>query len=235
VDAEKRFPGIELAVEEALRAVQTTSPSYILMASMEQAIEVLEREDGAWIDHGTKVAIELAKRLARIPGISVAGFDRPLPHGLFHDPSKLLVNLNLSVNGPAAAKFLVQKCKVVPEMTGPGYILLLVSGAHGDADIDAVERAFKELSEKYAKTGTEAQGAQEAAPSKAREVPRPKRVMLVRDAFLSPRSTPADRGVSGQDICRHRGHLSSRIAHCDARGEDRPGCRGIHPSRRRGA
>lgn len=185
VDAEKRFPGIELAVEEALRAVQTTSPSYILMASMEQAIEVLEREDGAWIDHGTKVAIELAKRLARIPGISVAGFDRPLPHGLFHDPSKLLVNLNLSVNGPAAAKFLVQKCKVVPEMTGPGYILLLVSGAHGDADIDAVERAFKELSEKYAKTGTEAQGAQEAAPSKAREVPRPKRVMLVRDAFLS--------------------------------------------------
>jgi len=187
LEAEKRFPGIELAVEEALRAVQTTSPSYILMASLEQAIEVLEREDGAWIDHGTKVATELAERLSRIPGISVAGFEQPLPPGLFHDPSKLLVNLNLSINGPAAAKYLVQKCKVVPEMTGPGYILLLVSGAHGAADIDAVERAFKELSEKYARTPDQAQCCREAAATTtiAREVPRPKRVMALRDAFLS--------------------------------------------------
>ena len=119
-EAEARFPGIELAVEEALRAVQTTSPSYILMASIEQAVEALERNDGVWVDNGTKTALELANRLSKIPGISVAGFDRPLPPGLFHDPSKLLVNLNLSVGGPAAVKFLVQKCRVVPEMTEIG-------------------------------------------------------------------------------------------------------------------
>jgi arginine/lysine/ornithine decarboxylase len=186
-EAEARFPGIELAVEEALRAVQTTSPSYILMASMEQAIEVLERDDGAWIDQGTKVALELANRLSKIPGISVAGYDRPLPAGLFHDPSKLLVNLNLSIGGPAAVKYLVQKCKVVPEMTGPGYILLLVSGAHGLKDVDAVEKAFKELSDRYAQSPDQSQSCREAAAtvSRAREVPRPTRVMSLREAFLS--------------------------------------------------
>lgn len=185
--AEDRFPGIELAVEEALRAVQTTSPSYILMASIEQAIEVLERDDGQWIDHGTKVAVELAGRLSKIPGISVAGFDRPLPSGLFHDPSKLLVNLNLSVGGPAAVKYLVQKCKVVPEMTGPGYILLLVSGSHGPKDIDAVEKAFKDLSDRFARHPDENQSCKEAAATvtNSGEVPRPTRVMSVRDAFLS--------------------------------------------------
>lgn len=185
--AEGRFPGLELAVEEALRAVQTTSPSYILMASLEQAIEVLERDDGAWIDHGTKVAGELAGRLSKIPGISVANHDKPLPPGLFHDPSKLLVNLDLAVGGPEAVRFLVQKCKIFPEMAGPGYILLLVSGAHGPRDVDAVEKAFRELSERYKKRPAENTWRNEAAPASTRgcEVPRPVRVMSLREAFLS--------------------------------------------------
>jgi len=91
------------------------------------------------------------------------------------------------VGGPAAVKYLVNKCKVVPEMTGPGYILLLVSGAHGEKDIDAVEKAFRDLSERFAKHPDQSLGCREAAAtvSKAREVPKPTRVMSLREAFLS--------------------------------------------------
>lgn len=189
LSAPARFPGLELAAEEALRAVQTTSPSYILMASMEQAVEVLERDDGAWTDHGTRIAIELATRLSKIPGVSVAGYDEPLPAGLFHDPSKLLINLDgLSVGGPEAVRYLVQKCKVVPEMTGSRYILLLVSGAHGPKDVDVVEKAFKGLAERFpARSHDEAAACREAAATSSmlREVPRPVRAMSLRDAFLS--------------------------------------------------
>ncbi len=184
-----RFPGLEMAVEEALRAVQTTSPSYILMASMEQAVDVLERDGSAWVDHGTKVALELAQRLSKVPGISVAGFDEPLPSGLYHDPSKLLVNIDgLSVGGPEAVRYLVQKCKVVPEMTGPHYILMLVSGAHGPKDIDAVEKAFRELAERFpGRAQDQLDGGEQVAAtsSMVTEVPRPVRVMPLRDAFLS--------------------------------------------------
>jgi len=187
--ADARFPGLELAVEEALRAVLTTSPSYILMASLEQAIEALEQQDGEWINHGTNVALEIASRLSKIPGISVAGFDAPLPAGLFHDPSKLLVNLDgLAITGPKAAKYLVNNCGVVPEMVGPNRVLLLVSGAHGDADVEAVEKAFLQLSKRFlAKDESECEGCKEAAATSGvlQGVPRPKRVMTLREAFLS--------------------------------------------------
>ena len=189
--AVQRFPALLTSVEEALRAVQSTSPSYILMASLEQAVEVLERDGGDWVNRGTSAATELAERLSRIPGITVAGMGEDLPQGLMHDPSKLLVNLSgLGIPGPEAARFLVQECGVVPEMTGPRYILLLVSGAHGISDVETVEAGFKRLAELCAArkpdsiVETGAQG-DPGTSSLMSEIPHPERVMELRRAFLS--------------------------------------------------
>jgi arginine/lysine/ornithine decarboxylase len=190
--APERFPGLLAAAEEALRFVTSTSPSYILMASLEQAVQVLERDGGAWVDRGTRAATELALRLSRIPGLSVACYNNGgLPAGLMHDPSKVLINLGgLGVTGPDAAKFLVRKRGVVPEMAGPKYILLLVSGAHGPGDVDDVESAFRELAERYPRLqSAEPQAADNGANGDTaalqREVPHPTRVMTLREAFLS--------------------------------------------------
>lgn len=192
-----RFPGLMPAVEEALRAVQTTSPSYILMASLQQAIEVLERDGGRWVDRGTEAAVDLACRLSRIPGLSVSGAGsdtgdgQDLPEGLFHDPTKLLVNLaGLSVSGPEAARFLVQERGVVPEMVGPQYVLMLVSGAHSPEDLMAVEGAFRELARRYPGSG------QGEIASLGCEMPRPARVMPLREAFLSvSRALPVEESL----------------------------------------
>ncbi len=194
--AESRFPGLSDAVEEALRAVQTTSPSYILMSSIEQAIEVLGKDGGRWVNKGTETALELAWRLSSIPGLTVAGFgqDAALPKDVEHDPSKLMVMLTgLSVTGPEAAKFLIRECNIVPEMSGPNYVLMLISGAHGDSDIALIERAFRALAERFPirdkgpgtqGKGTRSEGTVEVA-SLTRAMPRPVRAMPLRDAFLS--------------------------------------------------
>jgi lysine decarboxylase len=192
VSAPRRFPDLLPAVEEALRAVQSTSPSYILMASLEQAVQVLERDGGEWVNRGTRIAGELASRIGKIPGLSVAGYQNGgFPSGLMHDPSKVLVDLSgLGVGGPEAARYVVRKCAVVPEMVGPRYILLLVSGAHGPADVDAVESAFKELADKFPGRGAAepvaaGDGGDGDICSLLREIPHPTRVMELRRAFLS--------------------------------------------------
>lgn len=186
----ERFPALAAALEEALRAVQTTSPSYILMASLEQAIEMMEKEDGAWIDRGVATATELTKRLSRIPGLSVVGYEAgvPVPPGLMHDPGRVLINLNgLRCTGPQAAKYLAEVHKVDPEMTGPKSILLIWTGADDEKTIDVVEAAFRDLAQEFApepgsKNGS---GPMASALQLMREGPRPKKVMSLREAFLS--------------------------------------------------
>ncbi len=111
IDSE-RFPP-HSGLEEALRAVQTTSPSYILMASLEQAIEMMERNDGAWIDSGVRTAAELTRRLSRFPG-SVVGYEEgvPVPPGLMHDPGRVLINLNgLRCTGPSGGQVFGQRAQ----------------------------------------------------------------------------------------------------------------------------
>lgn len=191
--ANSRFPGLQEAVEEALRAVQTTSPSYILMSSIEQAVEVLDKDGGRWVNRGTEMALELARRLSAIPGLAVAGYGRHAAESkdVEHDPSKLMVLLNdLPVTGPQAVKFLIDECNIIPEMSGPKSVLMLVSGAHGIGDVDAIERAFRALAERFP-AGPE--GAQDEGTAASEDevallsgtMPRPERTMLLREAFLS--------------------------------------------------
>jgi arginine/lysine/ornithine decarboxylase len=192
IGAESRFPGLSDAVEEALRAVQTTSPSYILMSSIEQAVEVLGKDGGRWVNKGTETALELARRLSSIPGLVVAGQHAAPPGDVQHDPSKLLVMLTgLSVTGPEAAKFMIRECNIVPEMSGPNYVLMLISGAHGDSDVTLIERAFRALAERFpmrekglATQGTGGDGTDRVA-SLTRAMPRPASAMPLRGAFLS--------------------------------------------------
>jgi arginine decarboxylase len=199
----ERFPALLPAVEEALRAVQTTSPSYILLASLEQAIANLEKDGGAWVSRGVSSALEVSRRLAKIPGLSVAGYDpsAPIPQGLSHDPGRVLIDVSgLGISGPEAAHYLITEKKIDPEMTGPQFLLLIWTGADGLESVEAVEAAFKDLAARFFGSDTERQAAEardEAATAEAvsdedcthslllQEAPRPKRVMSLREAFLS--------------------------------------------------
>jgi arginine/lysine/ornithine decarboxylase len=191
--ANSRFPGLPEAVEEALRAVQTTSPSYILMASIEQAVAVLNKDGGRWVNRGTEMALELARRLSSIPGLIVAGYGKHAAESqdVEHDPSKLMVILKgLSVTGPQAAKFMIEECNIVPEMSGPNYVLMLISGAHGPSDVEAIEKAFRALAERFpakpeSAKDQEALSLEDEVSRLTGKMPRPERTMLLRDAFLS--------------------------------------------------
>lgn len=148
-DAPGLFEGLIPAVEEALRVSQTTSPSYILMASLEVALDVLEEDGSAWVKRGAENGYELAARLSGISGISVAGFKAAMPTGLFKDPGKILVKVStLGLDGSFAAEHLRKKERLEVEMATAEGVLLIVTGADTSADIDVAEASFRRLADR---------------------------------------------------------------------------------------
>ncbi len=141
------FPALARNVEEALRLVQSTSPSYILLASLERAIESL-KQDSTWVETMIQSARLIQCKLSSVRGIRVKipGEDT----GLQWDPGKILIDVSgLGISGPQAQALLWEKGKVVPEMVGPDYVLLMVTGADTSSSLEAVARVFQGISDEY--------------------------------------------------------------------------------------
>ncbi len=183
--AEERFPGIVSSIEECLRTVQSTSPSYLLMASLEQAIDVLKENDAQWVKNGVDTALEITHRLQMIPGISVGEVDvsESSAHDLRHDPCRIFVDLReLGVSGPKAAEFLISKKAIYPEMVGPSYVVLIWTGADGQEEMDALVSGFEDLSSEF-RMGANSPLHKYCSLG---ESPRPNVCMGLREAFFSP-------------------------------------------------
>jgi len=180
---ESRFPDLARNVKEALRLVQSSSPSYILMASLEDALKCFDR-GGSWVQKGVLLGRELSERLSLIPGIRVV---RPSPESdLSYDPGRVSVTVSgLGISGAAAQEFLWNRWRIRVEMIGPDSLLLLVTGSDDCHTVEIVERAFRDLSQAILEGGSQKAGVS-GTVSRVCEPPRPKRVMPLAAAFFSP-------------------------------------------------
>ncbi len=182
--AQDRFPEIVSSVEEALRSMQSTSPSYLLLSSLEQAIDLLERDESVWVKRGIDLALGLTERLASLSHIKVPGhIGSAMPQGVFHDPSRVLVDLReLSVTGPEAARYLAHERSIVCEMAGPSYLVMIVTGADERGEMELVADGFEDLSLLYAKRGDL---LQRSVMTTLGVPPRPVKAQSLRESFLS--------------------------------------------------
>jgi arginine/lysine/ornithine decarboxylase len=203
------FPGLAENVQEALRLVQSTSPSYLLLASLERAMEDFS-QDSEWVQTVVESGRGLASRLSRIQGLEVRvpwegtepngdtarpGRDR----GFLWDPGKILVGVSaLGITGPQAQAILWEKNRVVPEMVGFDYVLLMVTGSDTSSTIERVVRGFEALSNECLGPGATVAALQYSRPlpgeregckfftkTLEQEPPRAKRVMSLSQAFYS--------------------------------------------------
>lgn len=137
----RQFPALASNVPEALRLVQSTSPSYILLASLERAIGGL-KQDATWVESMIQSAHLIRRELSNIRGIRVRA-----PEEANWDPVKILIDVSeLGISGPQVQELLWDKARVVPEMVGPDYVVLMVTGADNSSDVEKVVRAFQEIS-----------------------------------------------------------------------------------------
>ncbi|MBR5235872.1 MAG: aminotransferase class I/II-fold pyridoxal phosphate-dependent enzyme [Clostridia bacterium] len=111
-------------VRKAVNMFQTSSPSYLLLAAMEQALCF-----GA--EQGAAKTEEILKSLSKI--------DCPR----LDDPFKLLPNFNYEdLSSADADKIFREKFGIYAEMTTPCGLLLMVSWCNTQADLDLLQKAL---------------------------------------------------------------------------------------------
>ena len=139
-------------LETMLQLVQSSSPSYILLVSLEAAmIQMLE--SGAFlVDRSVALAEKARARINKIAGLYCFGADRVGHPGVFaFDPTKLVVTLNgLGIRGNDAEMWLRSVGKVQAELSDMNNLLFLVTLADDESSIEQLVNALTAMAHEYA-------------------------------------------------------------------------------------
>ena len=172
----------------AVALVQTSSPSYLTLASLDAArLQVAEAvaEAGAAASPGRR-AVELAAAartgLAALPGIAVAAA------GPGQDPLRLAVaTAGLSAPGFAVAAALEDEFGVVPELALERGVVLVVTFGTTAADVAQLLAAFGALSARRPASGGASgpRGDGRTVVTERRPLPAPETVLSPREAFFA--------------------------------------------------
>jgi arginine/lysine/ornithine decarboxylase len=125
-------------VETALQLVQTTSPSYLLMASLDLARAYMVRHGRERLGH----ILEMAHRLRHQLPFTVLGGDGTSDF----DPTRLVIDVGeKGWSGHAAETWLEQNAQVRAEMATHRHLVFILNGAHTEIDGEQLQTALLAL------------------------------------------------------------------------------------------
>jgi arginine/lysine/ornithine decarboxylase len=133
-------------VNQALRLVQTTSPSYLLMASLDVARYQLQQSGERW-GQTAGLGLRLRREISRIPGLMAPGEELlDVPGVTAYDPARLVVNVSgLGITGFTAGGWLARERRLLVEMSDlDNLVFILGPGDEGPA-ADALLDGLRDL------------------------------------------------------------------------------------------
>jgi arginine decarboxylase len=169
-------------LRDVLRMVESSSPSYLLMASLDVARFQLQQESELWSD-AVRQAEDLRRRIECIPGLQAPG-DQLLdvPGVDAWDPTRLVVNVRgLGITGFAAADWLCRQRRLLVEMADFQNLVFILGPA--DTDLKLNDILLDGLESLAAVCGS---GAERCSYPDPLELPLPPQVMTPREAFFAP-------------------------------------------------
>ncbi|MBW4525509.1 MAG: aminotransferase class I/II-fold pyridoxal phosphate-dependent enzyme [Phormidium tanganyikae FI6-MK23] len=133
-------------VSRSLQLVQSTSPNYLLLASLDAAREQMATQGRILMAETLQLADQARSRLTSIPNLSV--FQPPQSPGCFAlDRTRLTVTLSkLDIDGFTADELLHQNLGVTAEFPSLQHLTFIISLGNTQSDIDRLIHAFKILS-----------------------------------------------------------------------------------------
>jgi arginine/lysine/ornithine decarboxylase len=183
-------------LSNVLRFVQTTSPSYILMASLDLARMQMATEGEKLLDKAIRLAQDARARINKIPGLFCLGKDT-VAGTLFSqmgdlDVTKLTITVkDLGLSGYQVLQILNTKYHIQVEMADPFHILVIVSIGDRQDDLRRLVEALRDIAKDYASQAVPSALAAEALPVFAHEA-----VITPREAFFADQEyIPLDRSV----------------------------------------
>ena len=208
-------------VRNILQLLQSTSPNYVLMMSLDVARRQMALNGEALLARAIALADDARTRLNQIDGIHCFGSERLGSTPGFHalDRTRLTVTVsNLGIFGFEADDWVNENHDVQPEMSTLHNVVFIVSLGNTQEDIDRLVASFEALAQKQrteiAKGGISERVQQLAniqLPALPPPTHQPPRSLLLQDSAGT--SARGDR----QDLCRNYLPLPPRNPHPGSR------------------
>lgn len=214
-------------LQRALQLTQSTSPSYLLLASLDAARHQMAQDGFACMERTLALARQVRSHLAAIPGVGVLDLDHRSPAHLAGfrdlDPTRLTLKVSdLGMTGFEADQILHGKLGVTAELPTLRHLTFILSLGNTPADGDRLVQAIATLAAApaFSEGSGDSPGAAPAAstrlgapqpspadppavsaPAIAGQIP----PLTPRQAFFAPVQTlPLDQAIgqlSGETLC----------------------------------
>ncbi len=164
-----------LRLRSTINMIQSTSPSSLLMASLDVARKYIYFNGQEKISEVIKMAEETRDKINKIPGLSTLGKDDFVKQGAkSYDETKIMVKVSdLGITGFVAYQELFDEHKVQFELAETHLVLAVLSLATTQHDLDQLLIGLQKLSDKYYPQNL--------------DVVKPKMVYRYPDAYTRPR------------------------------------------------
>lgn len=178
-------PRLDLTtLTNVLRFVQTTSPSYILMASLDLARMQMATEGEKLLDKTIRLAEEARTKINKIPGLFCFGReDLPEESGRRPDldVTKLTITVkDLGLSGYQVSHLLNSVYNIQVEMADPFHILVIVSIGDRKDDLNRLVEGLREIARTHSPRQTASPVEKISLPALMNDV-----AMTPREAFFA--------------------------------------------------
>ncbi|MDX2241132.1 MAG: aminotransferase class I/II-fold pyridoxal phosphate-dependent enzyme [Leptolyngbyaceae cyanobacterium bins.302] len=133
----------------ALSLVQSTSPNYLLLASLDAARQQMALHGKELMTQTLHLADDARSRLAQIPELSIlTPQPSPTPGFFALDRTRLTVTIsNLGIDGFTADEWLNHQCGVIAELPTLNHLTFIITLGNTQTDIDRLVQGFQWLVE----------------------------------------------------------------------------------------
>jgi arginine decarboxylase len=136
-------------ISKALQLLQSTSPSYLLLASLDAARQQMATAGQALMSQAIALATKASHKIAEIPHLSV--FNPEVQPGCkYLDPTRLTINIaQLGITGFGADEILHEQLGVTCELPLLQHLTFIISLGNTESDIRQLIEAFLALSHQF--------------------------------------------------------------------------------------
>ncbi|MCR5210763.1 MAG: aminotransferase class I/II-fold pyridoxal phosphate-dependent enzyme [Lachnospiraceae bacterium] len=169
-------------IQKYLTVYQSSSPSYILMAAIDECVRLVsEMKESDWDDFINRRR-EMSKKLSGLKHIRIEdhfSFGDISPKAKIPEPGKMIVMPENRRDGVSLAKYLRSRYRIESELAVPAYLLLILTICDSEKNFEILCDALQRADEEYTEWMTD----KEAVPAGSRKLQVEPAVMEMWEAF----------------------------------------------------
>ncbi len=134
-------------ISQALQILETTSPSYILLASLDAARQQMALYGKELLAKTIELGDRASNEISQITNLSVLNSpDRSVPGFTYSDRTRLTVNISkLGITGFEVDEILHQKMQVTAELPLDRHLTFIISIGNTESDIEQLVKSLKQI------------------------------------------------------------------------------------------